>query len=94
MDRHVDRALGTKIGVGIPGDVGEQAGGKPQPRRAGAVVGEQRRDPLVERRTMIAEATEPLADFERAGKQRILRAGRFVEVAIENALRAGRTPIR
>jgi hypothetical protein len=36
VQRHLDAALGAEIGVGLPGDVGEQAGGEAQPAHRGS----------------------------------------------------------
>ena len=60
VQRHVDAALGAEIGMGGPGDVGEQAGGEAQPRAARVVV-EGGRDPAVEQVAMLGEAAEPRA---------------------------------
>ena len=75
MQRHVDRALRPEIGVGVPGDIAEQAGRQPQPLHIAGFVREQRIHPHVERRAMVAEAAQPIADLERRREQRIFVRG-------------------
>ena len=75
VKRHLDAAVGAEIGVGLPRDVGQQAGREPQPPHRRRVV-EQRRDPLVEQVAMLAEAMLAAAGVARLLDQRIDAAQR------------------
>src|SRR3954471_20758677 len=84
MQRHVDAALGTEIGMGLPGDVGQQAGGEPQPGPFGRIV-EYSRNPSVEQRAMLVEATKPPPRLTRCLDQWIMRPERRPEIFVEQA---------
>ena len=56
VQRDFHAALGPKIGIGAPADIGEQAGGPANAARRGIVIGEQRGDPAVDSVPMAAKA--------------------------------------
>ena len=70
VERHLDSAVGAETGVGLPGDVGQQAGGEAKPAHRGGIV-EQRRDPVVEQVAMLAEAMLAAAGLPRRLDQRV-----------------------
>ena len=70
VQRHLDAAVGAEAGVGLPRDVGEQAGGEAKPAHRRRIV-EQRRDPLVEQVAVLAEAVLAAAGLARRLDQRV-----------------------
>nr|WP_260580364.1 hypothetical protein [Sphingopyxis sp. PET50] len=83
-------AVGAEIGVRRPGDIAEQARGKTDAAVGGILAGEQRCDPVGERRTMRSEAREATALEFGGDDQGILRARRGVERLIEQAFAKAR----
>ena len=70
VKRHFDAAVGAEVGVGLPGDVGQQARGEAQAAHRRRIV-EQRRDPLVEQVAVLAEAMLAAAGIARRLDQRV-----------------------
>ena len=75
VKRHFDAAVGAEARVGLPGDVGEQAGGAGAAAAFRRVV-EQRRDPCVEQVAVLAEAMLAAAGIARLLDQRVDAARR------------------
>src|SRR5512134_3654810 len=76
-DRKMDDAgeylLGAVVRMLAPADIAQRAGGQAQPQPPGIVALEQRRDPIVQQLTGIAEAAVELGQFLAGGDQGIAR---------------------
>ncbi len=86
MERNLHAALGPKLRVGPPADIGEQACGMAQPCLRRIVAGKERRDPPVEHIAMFGKPAEPPPLIPRGLNQRVERAGILGERLIEQPL--------